>query len=346
MAAAANEGEPARQRLDGVLVSPLTNVTKNYRGPVPRRAGCEASPAVLFRPSCSDSTTRRTGVKPPPFDYIAAHDVDHALGVLAQASGEAKILAGGQSLIPMMNFRLVTPRTLVDINRIPGIDQITPHPDRLTFGALVRHRTTATDASVTARFPVLEHAMIHVAHHTIRNRGTFVGSLCHADPAAEMPMIALLLNAHIQAASVRGKRWLRASEFFLGPLVTALEPDEMVTAVDVPNLPPDTGWGFEEFGRRRGDYALAAAGVTMARQAGCARDVRIALMGIGGKPTRIPEAESVLNGNDIGRLAATVDAVRGAIEPNSDLHASSDYRRHLAGVLVGRAVAAAWRRAS
>jgi CO/xanthine dehydrogenase FAD-binding subunit len=265
--------------------------------------------------------------------------------VLAQARGEAKILAGGQSLVPMMNFRLVAPKILLDINRIAGIDQISATPGGLTFGALVRHRMTATDPLVMAQFPVLAQAVTYVAHHTIRNRGTFVGSLCHADPAGEMPMIALLLNAEIELASVRGKRRMSARDFFVGPLLTALEPDEMVTAVDLPTIPPDAGWGFEEFARRHGDYALAAVAVTMSCQAGRARDVRIALTGVGDTPIRIPEAEAVLEGNDLGRLAAVIDAIRGSIEPNTDLHASSDYRRHLAGVLAGRAVRAAWNRA-
>jgi CO/xanthine dehydrogenase FAD-binding subunit len=284
-------------------------------------------------------------LKPASFEYVVARDCDHALRVLAQARGEAKILAGGQSLVPMMNFRLVAPKILLDINRIAGIDQISATPGGLTFGALVRHRMTATDPLVMAQFPVLAQAVTYVAHHTIRNRGTFVGSLCHADPAGEMPMIALLLNAEIELASVRGKRRMSARDFFVGPLLTALEPDEMVTAVDLPTIPPDAGWGFEEFARRHGDYALAAVAVTMSCQAGRARDVRIALTGVGDTPIRIPEAEAVLEGNDLGRLAAVIDAIRGSIEPNTDLHASSDYRRHLAGVLAGRAVRAAWNRA-
>jgi CO/xanthine dehydrogenase FAD-binding subunit len=243
-----------------------------------------------------------------------------------------------------MNFRLVNPATLLDINRIAGMDQIVVLPDRLTFGALVRHRATATDPSVMTRFPILTSAMTHVAHHTIRNRGTFVGSLCHADPAAEMPMMALLLDAEIEIASMRGTRRLNARDFFLGPLSSALETDEMVTSVDLLNLAPGTGWGFEEFARRHGDYALAAVAVTMSRQGGRARDVRIALMGIGDTPVRMPQAEAVLEDNDLGGLGAAIDTICGAIEPNTDLHASSDYRRHLAGVLAGRAIAAAWNR--
>lgn len=281
-------------------------------------------------------------MKPAPFKYVAARDLDHALNVLSQAGGEAKILAGGQSLLPMMNFRLVNPAILLDINRIAGLDRITEQDDRLSFGALVRHRMTASDPAVIARFPILAHAMTHVAHHTIRNRGTFVGSLCHADPAAEMPMMALLLNAVIEITSTRAVRRVEAGDFFLGPLSTTLEPDEMVTAVELPHLAPGTGWGFQEFARRHGDYALAAVAVTMLRREGRAHGVRIAVMGVGGTPLRIAAAETLLEGNDLGCLAAAIDALRGAVEPHTDLHASADYRRHLVGVLAGRAVTAAW----
>jgi CO/xanthine dehydrogenase FAD-binding subunit len=283
-------------------------------------------------------------LKPPSFEYVAARDLDHALEVLAQGGSNAKILAGGQSLMPMMNFRLVNPAILLDINRIAGMDGISERTDRLTLGALVRHRMTATDPVMMTRFPVVTHAMTHVAHHTVRNRGTFVGSLCHADPAAEMPMMALLLDAEIEVSCVRGVRRLGARDFFVGPLTTALEPDEMVTGVDLPFLPPDTGWGFAEFALRPGDYALAAAAVTLCSRDGHAWNVRIAVMGVGDTPARMPEAEAILEGNSPDVLPAVIDAVRGAVDPNTDLHASADYRRHLVGVLAGRAITAAWRR--
>jgi CO/xanthine dehydrogenase FAD-binding subunit len=276
-------------------------------------------------------------MKPPAFDYVAAHDVDHALEVLAQAGGEAKILAGGQSLMPMMNFRLLSPAIILDINRIGGLDRVTEQSDRLTLGALVRHRVTATDPVVTARFPILAAVMGHVAHYTVRNRGTFIGSLCHADPAAEMPMMALLLNAEIEIACSRGVRRLDARAFFLGPLSTALGPDELVVAADLPFLPADTGWGFAEFARRHGDYALAAVAVTLSKRDGRALGVRIAAMGVGNTPLRMPMAEAALEGSGIGRLAGVIDAVRDAVGPGGD-----EYRRHLVGVLAGRAVTAAW----
>lgn len=284
-------------------------------------------------------------MKPSLFEYRAVGGLDEALQILGTAGGDAKILAGGQSLLPMMNFRLLTPAVLIDINRIAGLDRIAERSDRLTIGPLVRHRTMATDACVAARFPIVAHAMSHVAHHTVRNRGTFVGSLCHADPAAEMPMAALLLDAEIEIASSHGQRRVHARDFFIGPLTTVLEPDEMVIGVDLPNLAQGTGWGFEEFARRRGDYALAAAGVTMRRHDGVACDVRIAVMGVGDTPLRLTAAERILEGQNIGQLPQAVDAIRDSVEPNSDLHASSAYRRHLVGVLASRAISAAWDRA-
>lgn len=284
-------------------------------------------------------------MKPPLFEYRAVGELDEALQVIGTAGGDAKILAGGQSLLPMMNFRLLSPAILVDINRIAGLDRITERPDRLTFGPLVRHRITATNPAVAARFPIVTHAMSHVAHHTVRNRGTFIGSLCHADPAAEMPMVALLLNAEIEIASSRARRRVHACDFFIGPLTTILEPDEMVIGVDLPDLPAGAGWGFEEFARRHGDYALAAAGVTLCRDRGIARDVRIAVMGVGDTPLRMTEAERTLEGREIGEVSKAVDAIRNAVEPNTDLHASAEYRRHLVGVLASRAICAAWDRA-
>jgi len=281
-------------------------------------------------------------LKPAAFTYVAARDLDHALQILAQAKGEAKILAGGQSLMPMLNFRLLNPAILLDINRIAGLDRITVKRDMVTIGALVRHRTTATHPAIAKYFPILTKAMTHVAHHTIRNRGTFVGSLCHADPAAELPMMALLLNAEIEISSSTGQRRVFARDFFMGPLVTALRPDEMVTSVDLPFPSSSTGWGFEEFARRHGDYALAAVAVTLSRRRNQARHVRIAVMGVGETPLRMTAAEEVMDRNNLDALPDVVEAIRRTVKPATDLHASAEYRRHLVGVLAGRAIAAAW----
>lgn len=286
-------------------------------------------------------------MKPASFDYVRAESIEHAVQMLAQAGGDGKIIAGGQSLMPMMNFRLVKPSVLVDINLIPGLDRIEQRGDRLALGALVRHRITAADALIASRIPVLHHAMKHVAHLTVRNRGTFCGSVCHADPAAEMPMMTLLLNGLIHVSSERGPRAVAAQDFFVSSLVTSLAPDEMVTEIEVDTLPPRTGWAFEEFARRHGDYALAAVAVTMARRDDVASETRIALMGVGEMPMRMPELEAMIDGRNLSDtlIDEVVEALRSQIAPNSDLNGSSDYRRHLAGALARRALSDAWSRA-
>ncbi|MFG1343452.1 xanthine dehydrogenase family protein subunit M [Xanthobacter autotrophicus DSM 431] len=286
-------------------------------------------------------------MKPARFDYVRAESIAHAVEVLAGAGGDGKILAGGQSLMPMMNFRLVKPSVLVDINRIAGLDRMEQRGNRLLLGALVRHRMTAQDPLVARHIPVLHHAMKHVAHLTVRNRGTFCGSVCHADPAAEMPMMTLLLDGLVHIAAPRGARTLPARDFFLGSLVTALAPDELVTGIELEVPAPGTGWGFEEFARRHGDYALAAVAVTLRREGGRMRDVRIAVMGVADRPLRLEAVEAALEGQEGGGVAIgeAVERLKASVTPNSDLNASADYRRHLVSVLARRALAAAWDRA-
>ena len=286
-------------------------------------------------------------MKPVAFDYVRAHSVGEAVAALASAGGEGKIIAGGQSLMPMMNFRMVRPSVLVDINRIPGLDRIEERGGRLHIGALVRHRMTASDPVIGRHLPVLHAVMENVAHLTVRNRGTFCGSVCHADPAAEMPMMILLLNGGVHVASPRGERVVPASDFLLSSLTTALDGDEMVTGIDLDTLPPGTGWGFEEFARRHGDYALAAVVATMEQQDGRARNVRVAVMGVGDTAARLPGVEALLEGQmvDEDAIAGAVTRLRADIEPNSDLNGSADYRRHLADVLAARVFRAAWTRA-
>lgn len=286
-------------------------------------------------------------MKPAAFDYVRADSVAHAVQALAAAGDEAKIIAGGQSLLPMMNFRLVKPSVLVDINHIAGLAEVRERGGRLVLGALVRHRVAASDPLIRRHIPVLSAAMKHVAHLTVRNRGTFCGSICHADPAAEMPMLALLLNAEIHIASPRGERGVPAADFFVGSLATALVHDELVTEIEIDTLPAGTGWGFEEFARRHGDYALAAVAVTLQRRNGVAVDVRIAVMGVGEMAIRLHAVERVLEGSDLAdaRLDQAVALLRSEIEPNSDLNASADFRRHLAGGLARRALSDAWGRA-
>jgi CO/xanthine dehydrogenase FAD-binding subunit len=286
-------------------------------------------------------------MKPPAFDYIAADSIAMAVKALAQAGDDAKIIAGGQSLVPMLNFRMLRPSVLVDINRIAGLDAIAETSEAIRVGALTRHYQLETSPLIARHLPVLSCAMTHVAHLAIRNRGTIGGSLAHADPAAELPMMALLLDAELHIASAAGERKVDARDFFLGALTVDLAAGEIITGVVLPKLPPRTGWGFEEVARRHGDFALAAAAATLTVSGSTIEQARIALTGVGPKALRAHEAEGLLIGQALegGLIDRVIDAVRTTIEPETDLHASSDYRRHLAGVLAGRALAAAWRRA-
>ena len=287
-------------------------------------------------------------MKPAAFDYVIADSIDMAVASLADGGGDAKIIAGGQSLVPMLNFRLLRPSVLIDINRIGDLAFIEEAGKKIRVGALTRHYQLETSPVIARHLPVLASAMTHVAHLAIRNRGTIGGSLSHADPAAELPMMALLLDAELHIASASGKRTIAARDFFVGALTVDLARDDIVTEIVLPKLPRKTGWGFEEVARRSGDFALAAAAATLTLSAGVISQARIALTGVGATPVRAAEAEALLVGQALepGLIDRIIDAVRAAIEPDSDLHASSDYRRHLAGVLAGRAVSAAWRRAN
>jgi CO/xanthine dehydrogenase FAD-binding subunit len=287
-------------------------------------------------------------MKPAAFDYVVADSIDMAVASLAQAGGDAKIIAGGQSLVPMLNFRLLRPSILVDINRIGGLAFIEEAGNNIRVGALTRHYQLETSRVIARHLPVLSHAMTYVAHLAIRNRGTIGGSLSHADPAAELPMMALLLDAELHIASAAGKRTVAARDFFLDALTVDLASGDIVTEIVLPKLPPKTGWGFEEVARRSGDFALAAVAATLTVSAGVIAQARIALTGVGPTALRATEAEALLVGHALepGLTGRVIDAVRAVIEPDTDLHASSDYRRHLAGELAGRAVAAAWRRAN
>jgi len=287
-------------------------------------------------------------MKPATFEYVVADSVVKAITVLSEARGEAKILAGGQSLVPMLNFRLVRPAILVDINRIPDLAFIEETGNTIRVGALTRHYKLEISPVLAKHLPVLTSAMTHVAHLAIRNRGTIGGSLSHADPAAELPMMALLLNARLHVVSSKGERTVAASDFFRDALTVDLGEDEIVTEIHLPKLPPNTGWGFEEVARRAGDFALAAVAATVTASDGKIAEARIALTGVGPTPVRARKAEALLRGEKIETklIECVIEAVRSVIAPDSDLHASSDYRRHLAGVLTGRAVSAAWKRAT
>lgn len=286
-------------------------------------------------------------MKPPAFAYVAPETLDDAAALLAEYGDEAKVIAGGQSLVPMLNFRLLNPSLLIDIRQLASLDGVEPGGASVRIGALTRHRVLETSPVIGAQFPVLAAAMTHVAHLAIRNRGTIGGSLCHADPAAELPAIAVLLNARISVARQGGKRTVDAVEFFEGALCPAIDDDELVTHIDFPLLPRGAGWGFHEFSRRAGDFGIAGAAATVARSGDRARDVRIALLGVSETPVRMDAAEELLAGTSFppDAVAAAIGDIRDRIEFGDDLHASADYRRHLAGILVERALRDAWARA-
>lgn len=286
-------------------------------------------------------------MKPPPFRYHRAETLDHALAVLAAEGEGAKLLAGGQSLMPLLNFRLLHPAVLVDINPVHGLAEIAETATGLRIGALARHAAVAETPAIARHFPLIVAAMAELGHPAIRNRGTIGGSLAQADPAAEWPLLAVLLQARILTRSPRGAGAYAAARFFVSALTTALAADEIITAVEFPYLAPGAGWGFAELARRHGDFALAAVGVTLAAAAGRARGVRIAMLGGSDVPCRAEAAEAILEGEPPtpARLADAIAAVREAADPASDLHASAAYRRELIGVLAGRAITDSWRRA-
>jgi carbon-monoxide dehydrogenase medium subunit len=285
-------------------------------------------------------------MKPPPFDYVQPTTVDEAISILSAHRSDAKVLAGGQSLVPMLNFRLLSPNILVDINGIASLDFIEETDDGgLRVGALSRHFQVMTSPSIRDRFPILSDAMRYVAHHAIRNRGTIGGSLSHADPSAELPMMVVLLDATLMLFGPNGIRGVSASEFFSGALTTVMNEDEILTEI---MLPPAAvaGWSFQEYAPRAGDYALAAVGVTLSAKDGKAADSKIAVAGVGETPIRIVEAEAALNGRaiDSASIADAIAAVRTHVTPFDDLHASAAYRLHLVGGLTGRAIEEAWGR--
>ena len=277
-------------------------------------------------------------MKAPAFEYETAHSVEEAVGLLRTHGGDAKLLAGGQSLIPMLNFRLLAPAVLVDINGIAGLDGIAIHNNVLCVGALTRHRQLQSSAVATHRLPLLRSVMGHVAHVAIRNAGTVGGSLSHADPAAELPLLAQLLDARFNVTGPDGSREIAARDFFVAPLQTALDDDEMLTHVRFPLPPAGHRSSFTEVARRRGDFAMAAAGAVLTFHEGKVASARIALIGAADTAIRADDAERLLLGEALGppAIASAIEAVRDSARPESDLHASAEYRRHLVGVLVQR----------
>jgi carbon-monoxide dehydrogenase medium subunit len=286
-------------------------------------------------------------MKPVAFDYRCPDTLNDALTVLSESAGDVKIMAGGQSLVPMLNFRVVRPDMVIDISRLIELDFVRLRPDGgLDIGALTRHRVLETSPLVAQHYPVIPDTMQHVAHLAIRNVGTIGGSLSHADPAAELPMLMRLLDANLIVRSIRGERSIAAKDFFVGALTTALHEDEILVRVELPVL-THAGWAVEEFARRAGDYALAAVGVLLDVADGQIRDARIAMMGVADTPLRRTEAESALIGQPLNESVLRTAAIAACADlvPRHDLHASSDFRLHLAGVLTARVLRLAANRA-
>jgi len=301
-------------------------------------------------------------VKPPKFDYHAPSSVDEALALLGRYGGDAKILAGGQSLVPLLNFRLSRPAALIDLNRIPSLayirahDGTEPRPTHGTppsvqaglaapvtevrLGAMTRQRTVEFSPIIAERVPLLTEATRWVGHLPIRSRGTIGGSLAHADPSAEYPTVLAALEGSVVARGPKGERVVGAGELFVSYLTTSLEPEEVLVEVRVPAMPAGAGYAFEELARRHGDFALVGIAAVIARDGERCTLARLATSGTGPVPIRLRDAERILERDGLGDAAIDAAARRASelVEPDADIHASADYRRHLTGVLTGRAI--------
>jgi aerobic carbon-monoxide dehydrogenase medium subunit len=288
-------------------------------------------------------------MKPAPFKYIAATSLEHALSLKAEHGDDAKFLAGGQSLMPTMNFRLAQPAILIDINGIGGGAGIRPgDAGHSRIGALTRYRALERDTAFARAFPLIAEALPHIAHPQIRNRGTIGGNLSHADPASELPAIAVALQARFHVRAAKQQRWIEAANFFVGALTTDLKPDEMLVEIELPVLRPRTGCCFMEIARRRGDFAIVgiAALITLGDRNECT-NARLAFCGVGETPIDASSAADALIGHQLTEQAAcdVAASVQAMIDPGGSVHATADYQRHVAGVLTERALQTAYQRA-
>jgi carbon-monoxide dehydrogenase medium subunit len=288
-------------------------------------------------------------MKPASFEYFRPRSLDEALALLGEHGGNAKPLAGGQSLIPAMNFRLATPSVLVDLNELHELNYVTDRGGEVRIGGMTRQRAVERSALVSQRVPLVAETMPHIAHPAIRNRGTIAGSLAHADPAAELPAVMLALKATLVVSSASDTREVAADDFFVGLFSTAVGPGELLTEIRIPPRPPRSGFAFQEISRRRGDFALVgvAAAVQLDDRGRCAQ-ARVALLSVGDRPIAADQAAKTLAGQTPSaesiRAAADAAAARD-IDPPSDIHASARYRRQLASVLTRRVLERAFARA-
>jgi carbon-monoxide dehydrogenase medium subunit len=279
-------------------------------------------------------------MKPAEFDYVAAETLHDALDALA-SDPEARILAGGQSLIPLLNFRLAQPALVVDLARVPGLDSIREDNGQLLLGAMVRQRDAERHPLVQQSWPLVPETLRHVAHPQIRSRGTVGGSVAHADPAAELPAAMLALDGSVRAASGRGERTINAGLFFQGPFTTALNADEIVVALELPHPPPGSGFACVEITRRAGDYAMCGACVhVVVNSEGAVEGARVALFGVSDRPELIPQCEQELIGStgELDRIHTAADSAAAAVQGRADLNGPAEFHRHLAAVVTRRAL--------
>jgi CO/xanthine dehydrogenase FAD-binding subunit len=286
-------------------------------------------------------------MKPPLFDYHAPRSVDEAIGLLARYGGDAKVLAGGQSLMPLLNFRLAHPAALVDVNRIGELAYVREDDGTLAFGAMTRQRTIEFSPVVARHLPLLGEATRWVGHLPIRSRGTIGGSIAHADPSAEYPAVLTALDGEVVVQGPRGRRTLKPDRLFETYLTTSLAPDELLVEVRLPASPVGAGYAFEEFARRHGDFAIIGIAALVVRDGDRCAAARLAAAGAGPVPVRLRAAEEILEREGLGEAAVAAAAARAAelVDPDADVHASAAYRRHLTRVLTGRALKRALERA-
>ena len=283
-------------------------------------------------------------MKLPDFDYHSPTSLDEAIALMATPN--ARVLAGGQSLLPIMAFRLASPSALVDLRKIKGLDQIEITQDTIHLGPMVRWRDVERHEGLAAALPMLTQAMEHVAHYQIRNRGTVGGSLAHADPAAEFPGIAVTCDARIHLAGANGKRVVAAADLFVGPLETCLQDGEIITSIELPRWPQARRWAFEEFSQRRGDFALAGVALFFDLDGeNRSQNAHIGVIGATDRPRRLPGAEAALDGQALSEevIAQACAAASAEVDPPSDIHGSAAYRRSLVGTLLQRALVKASR---
>lgn len=290
---------------------------------------------------CDAEGRREEALKAPAFEYLRAESLADVFDALDAFREDARILAGGQSLVPALNMRLLEPRLLIDINRLTTLAMIEEQAGKLRIGALTRHAAVGRSALVERMAPLIHRAIPHIAHPAIRNRGSFGGSLAHADPAAELPACAVALDAVLHLASRRGMRAVGARDFFTGLYETALAADEIITAVDIPAATASMRVAFLELARRRGDYAIVGLAASAEMEGGVAREAKLVFFGVGGRPFDARMAARALTeGPLLERVAAAQEALTAELDPIGDLQADAATKRHLARVLLGRAVRA------